>query len=62
MTLEGALNEIGVQCLPYPEKGSTIGEVIAWFEKDIRALPDVIVKENKNFIVYCLVGVLKMLQ
>jgi hypothetical protein len=37
-------------------------EIIAWFEKEIQALPDVIVKANKNFLVYCLVGVLKMLQ
>jgi hypothetical protein len=62
MNLEGALNEIGAWCLSYPRKGSTIGEVIAWFEKEIQALPDVIAKANKNFLVYCLIGVLKMLQ
>jgi hypothetical protein len=62
MNLEGALNEIGVWCLPYPRKGSTISEVIAWFEKEIQALPDVIAKANKNFLVYCIIGVLKMLQ
>jgi hypothetical protein len=28
VALEGALNEIGMRCLPYPEKGSTIGDVI----------------------------------
>jgi hypothetical protein len=60
--LEGALNEIGARCLPYLRKGSTISEVIAWFEKEIWALPDVIAKANKNSFVCCLVGVLKMLQ
>jgi chromosome segregation ATPase len=60
VALEGALNEIGARCLSYPEKGSTIGEVVAWFEQEIRALPDAIAKANKNFLVYCLVGVLKM--
>jgi hypothetical protein len=35
---------------------------VAWFTKEIQALLGVIAKENKNFIVYCLVGVLKMLQ
>jgi hypothetical protein len=32
--LEKAVNEIGARCLPYPEKGSTIGEITAWFNKD----------------------------
>jgi hypothetical protein len=59
---ERALNKIGAQCLPYPEKGSTIGDAIALFEKEITALPDAIAQANKNFLVYCLVGVLKMLQ
>jgi hypothetical protein len=62
MALEGALNGIGVLCLAYPKKGSTIGDVVMWFEKEILALPDVIVKANKNFLVYRLIGVLKMLQ
>jgi hypothetical protein len=60
--LEGVLNEIGARCLPYPEKGSTIGDVVMWFEKEIQTLWDAIAKANKNFLVYCLVGVLKMLQ
>jgi hypothetical protein len=33
--LEGALNEVGMRCLPYPEKGRTIGDVIAWFKKEV---------------------------
>jgi hypothetical protein len=56
------MNEIGVKCLPYPKKGSTISDIAAWFAKEIQALPNVIAEANKNFIVYCLVGVLKMLQ
>jgi hypothetical protein len=59
---ERALNKIGAQCLPYPEKGSTIGDAVTLFEKEITALPDAIAQANKNFLVYCLVGVLKMLQ
>jgi hypothetical protein len=62
MELEMAVNEIGARCLPYPEKGSTISEIAAWFNKEIQVLPDAIAKANKNFTVYCLVGVLKMLQ
>jgi hypothetical protein len=60
--LEKAVTEIGVRCLPYPKKGSTIGEITAWINKEIQALLDAIAKANKNFLVYCLVGVLKMLQ
>jgi hypothetical protein len=60
--LEGALNEIVTQCLPYLGKGSTISEVVAWFKKEIRMLPDTIVKVNKSFFVYFLIAVLKMLQ
>jgi hypothetical protein len=60
--LEGALNEVGMRCLPYPEKGRTIGDVITWFKKEIQALPDTVAKGNKNFLVYCLVGVFTMLQ
>jgi hypothetical protein len=60
--LEQSMNDIGARCLPYPEKGSTISEIMMWFTKEIDALPDVITKANKIFLVYCLVGVLKMLQ
>jgi hypothetical protein len=50
-----------VRCLPYPGKKSTISEIILWFDMKIEALPAIIAKANKNFLVYCLVGVLKML-
>jgi hypothetical protein len=59
---ERAVNEISVRCLPYPGKSSTMGEIIAWFDKKIQTLPDAIVKANKDFLVYCLLGILKMLQ
>jgi hypothetical protein len=60
--LVGAVNEIGAKCLPYPKKGSTIGDILAWFTKEIEAFASAIAEVNKNFIVYCLVGVMKMLQ
>jgi hypothetical protein len=44
------------------QKGSTIGEITAWFTKEIQVLPSAIAMANKNFLVYCLIGVLKMLQ
>jgi hypothetical protein len=56
------VNKIGTRCLPYPKKGSTIGNIVVWFTKEIRVQPSAIAKANKNFLVYCLIGVLKMLQ
>jgi hypothetical protein len=56
------VNEIVVQCLSYLPKNSIICKVITWFDKEIKALPDAIEKTNKNFLVYYLIGVLKMLQ
>jgi hypothetical protein len=54
VNLEKAVNEIGVRCLPYPGKSSTIGEIIAWFDKEIQALLNAIVKANKIF--FCLLS------
>jgi hypothetical protein len=45
----------------FPGKNSTIGKIVAWFNKEIHVLLGAIAKANKNFLVYCLVGVLKML-
>jgi hypothetical protein len=55
------MNEIGVRRLPYPGKGSAIGEIVEWFDKEIQALPGAIMKADKNFLCYCLAGVLTML-
>jgi hypothetical protein len=59
--LEAAVNEIRVNCLPYPGKGRTIGEVIEWFDKEIQALPNATARAHKNFLCYCVAGVIRML-
>jgi hypothetical protein len=56
--LENAMNEFGVQCLPYPKKGSTIGDIVRWFNEEIKLMPAMFVKANKNFACYAIVGVL----
>jgi hypothetical protein len=43
------MNETGLRCLPYPGKGITVGEIVTWFDKEIKALPNAIAKTNKNF-------------
>lgn len=55
------MREFGASCLPYSGKGITIGEIIGWFDKEIKYLPATFVKENKNFMCYAIVGVLRML-
>jgi hypothetical protein len=30
--LENVLGDVGPQCFPYPGKGSTIGDIMRWFE------------------------------
>jgi hypothetical protein len=50
--LERAMNEIGMRCLPYPEKGSTIGMITAWLTQEIQALSNAIAKANKK--IWCI--------
>jgi hypothetical protein len=59
--LEKAVNEFGASCLPYLGKGSTIGEIIGWLDREIKALPDTFLKANKNFVCCAIIGTLQML-
>jgi hypothetical protein len=59
--LEKAVNEFGASCLPYPGKGSTISEIIRWFDEEIKVLPTTFVKVNKIFVCYVIVCILWML-
>lgn len=52
-SLEKAVSEFGASCLPYPGKGSTIREIVQWFEEEIKA--------NKNIVCYAIISVLRML-
>jgi hypothetical protein len=60
--LEGVLGELGAQCLPYPGKGSTIGDIGRWFEGEVKSLPATFARANKNFACFAIAGVLRMLQ
>jgi hypothetical protein len=61
MNLESVMNEISMRCLPHPRKGSTISEIVEWFDKEVGALLGAIMKANKNFLCYCLGGVIRMM-
>jgi hypothetical protein len=58
---EKAMNEFGAQCLPYPRKGSTISDIVRWFDEEIKAMPATFAKANRNFAYYAIIGVLWML-
>jgi hypothetical protein len=42
-------------------KNSTIGEVVEWFDKEIQSLSGAIANVNKNFLCYCIAGILRLL-
>jgi hypothetical protein len=56
--LENAMNEFGTQCLPYPRKGSTIRDIVRWFNEEIKSMPTTFVKANRNFACHVIVGIL----
>jgi hypothetical protein len=60
--LEDVLSNLGARCLPYPEKGTPMRDLIKWFEGEVKSLPEVFGLVNQNFVAYALVGVLRMLQ
>jgi hypothetical protein len=55
------VREFGAWCLPFPGRGSAIREIVGWFDKEIKSLPNTFVKANKNFMCYAVVCVLRML-
>jgi hypothetical protein len=56
------LGDLGTEYLPYLGKGSTIGDIIRWFEGEVKLLPATFTKANKNVACYAIAGVLQMLQ
>jgi hypothetical protein len=56
--LEKAVNELNTSFLPYPRNGSTIGDIIGWFDVKIKALPATFVKTNIFVACYAIIGIL----
>jgi hypothetical protein len=55
------LGGLGAQCLPYPAKGVAIGDLVKWFQEELKSLLEVFTQLNQNFVALALVGVLRML-
>jgi hypothetical protein len=54
------VRDFGASCLLYPRKGKAIGEIVGWFDKEIKSLTDTFTKVNRNFVCYGVVGVLRI--
>jgi uncharacterized coiled-coil protein SlyX len=41
-TVASSFDEVKAQCLPFPDKGSKVEEMVDWVVKEVRAVPDTI--------------------
>jgi hypothetical protein len=56
-----SFEEVKVQCLPFPDKGAKVEEVIDWIVREVKVVPDTIWRLNDNFAILGTKGVLSML-
>jgi hypothetical protein len=56
-----SFEEVKVQCLPFPDKGAKVEEVIDWIVREVKVVPDTIWRLNDNFTILGTKGVLSML-
>jgi hypothetical protein len=52
---------VKVQCLPFPDKGAKVEEMINWVAREVKAVPDTVWRLNDNFAILGIEGVLSML-
>jgi hypothetical protein len=50
-----------VQCLPFPDKGAKVEEMIDWVIGEVKAVPNTVWRLNNSFAVLGIEGVLNML-
>jgi hypothetical protein len=56
-----SFEEVKAQCLPFPNKGVKVEEMIDWVVEEVKVIPDTVWRLNDNFIVQGIEGVLSML-
>jgi hypothetical protein len=56
-----SFDEVKVQCLPFPDKGAKVEEMIDWVVREVKAVPDTVWRLNDNFHILGIEGVLNML-
>jgi hypothetical protein len=60
-TVASSFYEVKAQCLPFPDKGTNIEEMIDWVVEEVKTVPDTIWQLNDNFIILGIEGILNML-
>jgi hypothetical protein len=60
-TFASSFDEVQAQCLPFPDKGAKVEEMIDWVVGEVKALPDTVWRLNDNFTILGIRGVLNML-
>jgi hypothetical protein len=56
-----SFDEVKAQCLPFPNKGVNVVEMMDWVIGEVKAVPDNLWRLNDNFAVLGIKGVLSML-
>jgi hypothetical protein len=60
-TVASSFDEVQAQCLPFPDKGVKVEEMIDWAVREVKAMPDTIWWLNDNFSVLGIEGILNIL-
>jgi hypothetical protein len=56
-----SFDEVKAQCMPFPNKGVVVEEMIDLIAEEVKAVPDTVWRLNDNFAVLGIEGVLNML-
>jgi hypothetical protein len=56
-----SFEEVKAQCLPFPDKGVKVEEMINWVTGEVKTVPDTVWRLNDNFAILRIEGVLNML-
>jgi hypothetical protein len=60
-TVASSFDEVKAQCLPFPNKGAMVEEMIDWVVGEVKAVPDIVWWLSDNFTVLGIEGVLNIL-
>jgi hypothetical protein len=60
-TVASSFDEVKAQCLPFPDKGAKVEEMIDLVALEVKAMPDTIWRLNDNFTILGIEGVLNIL-
>jgi hypothetical protein len=60
-TVASSFDEVKTQCLPFPDRGVKIEEMIDWVAGEVTTASDTIWQLNDNFVVLAVEGILSML-